>query len=58
MLERCFAQFFPVLKQNARIIAVKIIGNKSNGHFMFEFGNSLDLSDLCCILLRVQQEIR
>ena len=28
-LECCFAQFLPVLKQNARIIAVKIIINKS-----------------------------
>ena len=43
MLECCFAQFLSKLKQNACIIAVKIIVNKSNnGRFTFEFGNSLD----------------
>ena len=43
MLECCFARFLPELKQNARIIAIKIIVNKSNnGCFTFEFGNSLD----------------
>ena len=48
-LECCFARFLPVLKQNPRIIGVKIIINKSNGRFTFEFGNPLDLSHLHCI---------
>ena len=44
MLECCFARFLPELRQNALIIALKIIVNESNnGHFTFEFGNSLDL---------------
>ena len=43
MLECCFVRFLPEFKQNACIIAVKIIANKSNnGRFTFEFGNSLD----------------
>ena len=41
-----FAPFLPVLKPNARIIAVKIIVNKSNGRFTFEFGNPLDFERL------------
>ena len=42
MPECCFAEFLPVLKQNPRIIAFKIIINKPKGHFTFEFGNPLD----------------
>ena len=42
----CFARFLPVLEQNARIIAFKVIVNKFNGCFMFEFGNSLDFEIL------------
>ena len=48
MLECCFTRFLPVLKQNARIIAIKIVVNKSNSRFTFEFGNSLDFE---CLLL-------
>ena len=40
--ECCFAPFLSVLKQKARIIAVKMIVNKSNCCFMLEFGNPLD----------------
>ena len=40
-LECRFARFLPVLKQNAPIIAVKMVVNKSK-RFTFEFGNSLD----------------
>ena len=35
-LECYFAGFLPVLKRNASITAVKIIVNKSNGHFTFK----------------------
>ena len=41
-LECCFASFLPVLKQNAHIVAVEIIVNKSNSRFTFEFETSLD----------------
>ena len=35
-LECCFARFFPVLKQNACIVAVKIIINKSTAVLRFD----------------------
>ena len=37
-----FCSILPVLKQNTHIIAIKIIVNKSNGRFMYEFGYPLD----------------
>ena len=58
-LECFFARFLPVLKQNACIIAVKIIVNKSITavlHLNLEI--PYILSDLCCILMDVQHEIR
>ena len=47
--ECCITRFLPVMKQYARIIAVKIIINKSNVQLTFEFGNFLDFE---CIVLR------
>ena len=43
---------------NFSIRTVGITVKETNGRFMFEFGNPLILSDLDCVLKRVQEEIR
>ena len=58
MLECCFAQFRVVLKQNACIIDVKIIITSLTAVLRLNLEIPYILSNLCCILMRVQQEIR
>ena len=57
-LECCFARFLAVLKENACIIDIKIIVTSLTAVLRLNLEIPYILSNLFCILMRVQQEIR